>query len=63
MSRKGFESAVFLSKVGAGKRIVPCKNDEVVFAQGDPADAVFYVQSGKIKMTVVSESGKEAAAK
>jgi len=60
MGRKGFESAVFLSKVGAGKTIVDCQKDQVLFAQGDPADAVFYVQSGKVKMAVVSETGKEA---
>jgi CRP/FNR family transcriptional regulator, cyclic AMP receptor protein len=60
MSEKGFDSAVFLSKVGAGKTIVDCQKDQVLFAQGDPADAVFYIQSGTVKMTVVSERGKEA---
>ena len=60
MGRKGFDSAVFLSKVGMGKTIVHCEKDQVLFAQGDPADAVLYIQSGKIKMTVVSERGKEA---
>ena len=60
MGRKGFDSAAFLSKVGAGKTIVDCQKDQVLFAQGDPADAVFYIQSGKVKMTVVSEHGKEA---
>jgi CRP/FNR family transcriptional regulator, cyclic AMP receptor protein len=60
MGRKGFDSAVFLSNVGTGKTIVQCEKDQVLFAQGDPADAVFYTQSGKVKMTVVSERGKEA---
>ena len=60
MGRKAFDSAVFLLKVGAGKTIVDCQKDQVLFAQGDPADAVFYIQSGKVKMTVVSEHGKEA---
>jgi CRP/FNR family transcriptional regulator, cyclic AMP receptor protein len=60
MGRKGFDSAVFLSKIGTGKKIIQCQKDQVVFAQGGPADAVFYIQSGRIKMTVVSERGKEA---
>ena len=60
MGREGFDSTVFLSKVGAARAIVDCQKDRVLFAQGDPADAVFYIQSGKIKMTVVSERGKEA---
>jgi CRP/FNR family transcriptional regulator, cyclic AMP receptor protein len=60
MGRRGFDSAVFLSKVSAGKTILPCQRDQVLFAQGDPADAVFYIQSGKVKMAVTSESGKEA---
>jgi CRP-like cAMP-binding protein len=60
MGGKGFDSAAFLSKVGAGKTMVDCQKDQVLFAQGDPADAVFYIQSGKVKMTVVSEHGKEA---
>jgi hypothetical protein len=47
MGRKGFDSAAFLSKVGAGKTIVDCQKDQVLFAQGDPANAVFYIQSGK----------------
>jgi CRP/FNR family transcriptional regulator, cyclic AMP receptor protein len=60
MGRKGFDSTVFLSKLGAGKTIVDCQKDQVLFAQGDPADAVFYIQSGTVKMAVVSERGKEA---
>ena len=60
MGGKEFDSAAFLSKVGAGKTIIDCQKDRVLFAQGDPADAVFYIQSGKVKMTVVSELGKEA---
>ena len=60
MGRKRFDSAGFLAKVGDGKTIVDCRKDRVLFAQGDPADAVFYIQSGKVKMTVVSQRGKEA---
>ena len=60
MGWKRFDSAGFLAKVGDGKTIVDCRKDRVLFAQGDPADAVFYIQSGKVKMTVVSQRGKEA---
>ena len=60
MGRKRFDSASFLSKVGKGRTIVPCRKGQVIFRQGDPAEAVFYVQTGRIKLTVVSERGKEA---
>jgi CRP/FNR family cyclic AMP-dependent transcriptional regulator len=60
MGRKGFDSTVFLSKVGAGKAILSCHKGETIFTQGDTADAVFFVQTGKVKLTVVSERGKEA---
>jgi CRP/FNR family transcriptional regulator, cyclic AMP receptor protein len=46
MGRKGFDSAVFLSNVGTGKTIVQCEKGQVLFAQGDPADAVLFIQSG-----------------
>ena len=46
--------------VGEGRSIGEYRKDEIVFSQGDPADAVFYIQSGKVKVTVVSEQGKEA---
>jgi len=46
--------------VGEGRGIGEYHKDEIVFSQGDPADAVFYIQSGKVKVTVLSEQGKEA---
>ena len=46
--------------VGEGRGIGGYRTDDTVFSQGDPADAVFYIQSGKVKVTVVSEQGKEA---
>jgi CRP/FNR family cyclic AMP-dependent transcriptional regulator len=55
-----FDPKVFLSKVNGGRAISEYRKDKVVFRQGDPSDAVFYIQSGKIKTTVVSEQGKEA---
>jgi CRP-like cAMP-binding protein len=55
-----FDPKAFLAKVGDGKTIAKYRKDQVVFAQGDPADAVFYIQEGRVKLTVVSEQGKEA---
>ena len=55
-----FDPKVFLSKVNGGRAIYDYRKDKIVFRQGDPADAVFYIQKGKIKLTVVSERGKEA---
>jgi CRP/FNR family cyclic AMP-dependent transcriptional regulator len=63
MTRKAklaFDPKVFLSKVNGGRAIVDYLKDKIVYRQGDPADSVFYIQSGKVKKTVVSEQGKEA---
>jgi CRP-like cAMP-binding protein len=58
--RPPFNPKFFLAKVGDGRSIAKYDKDQIVFSQGDPADAVFYIQRGKIKITVVSEQGKEA---
>jgi CRP-like cAMP-binding protein len=55
-----FDPKAFLSKVNGGRAIGDYRKDQIVFRQGDPSDAVFYVQSGKVKKTIVSEQGKEA---
>src|SRR5664279_899810 len=55
-----FDPKSFLAKVGEGRSIGEYHKDQIVFSQGDPADAVFYLQNGKVKVTVVSEQGKEA---
>jgi CRP/FNR family transcriptional regulator, cyclic AMP receptor protein len=55
-----FDPKSFLAKVGEGRSIWEYRTDQIVFSQGDPAGAVFYIQSGKVKLTVVSEHGKEA---
>src|SRR2546430_9575992 len=55
-----FDPKVFLSKVGKGRTIAEYSKNEVVFAQGDQAETVFYIQHGKVKLTVVSNAGKEA---
>jgi CRP-like cAMP-binding protein len=54
--------APFLARPGNGQTIDKYRKKQIVFSQGDPADAVFYVQKGKLKVTVVSERGKEAIA-
>lgn len=55
-----FDAADFLARAGLGRRIVKLKPKHVFFSQGNPADAVFYLQKGRAKITVVSEKGKEA---
>src|ERR1700677_761630 len=58
--RSSFDSKAFLARVRNGQSIGTYRKDQVVFSQGGPADAVFYIQKGKVKLTVVSEHGKEA---
>ncbi len=55
-----FDPKVFLATVDGGRSIAKYRKGETVFSQGKPADAVFYIQKGKVKVTVVSEQGKEA---
>jgi CRP/FNR family cyclic AMP-dependent transcriptional regulator len=55
-----FDVKSFLSSVGVGRSLVKYPAKKIVFQQGDPADTVFYIQSGKIQIGVVSEHGKDA---
>jgi CRP-like cAMP-binding protein len=55
-----FDPAVFLANAGLGRRIVQFKPRTALFHQSSPADCVFYLQSGRVKLTVVSQRGKEA---
>jgi CRP-like cAMP-binding protein len=55
-----FDPAVFLAKAGLGRRIIQLKAKDAFFSQGDAADCVFYLQSGRAKLMVVSSEGKEA---
>src|SRR6476620_4720724 len=55
-----FDPKEFLAKVGEGKTILEFRKDQIVFAQGDAADTVFYIQKGRVKVVVISEQGKEA---
>ncbi len=58
--RASFDPKLFLAKIGDGRAIDKYRRGQIVFSQGDAADAVFYIQKGKVKLTVVSEQGKEA---
>jgi CRP/FNR family cyclic AMP-dependent transcriptional regulator len=60
MGKDTFDPRLFLEKVGSGKAILEFRKDQHVFEQGDVADTVFYIQKGKVKLTVVSDQGKEA---
>jgi CRP/FNR family transcriptional regulator, cyclic AMP receptor protein len=55
-----FDAKALLARVGLGKKILKLKKKETAFAQGDPSDAIFYVQKGKLRVTVTSANGKEA---
>lgn len=59
-SPKAFEPLAFLSQEGAGKTIERYRKNQKIFSQGEVADAVFFILNGKVKITVVSEHGKEA---
>jgi CRP-like cAMP-binding protein len=62
IQRPAFDPKVFLglAKVGEGRTTTNYERNETVFAQGDPANAIFYLQKGRVKLTVVSHQGKEA---
>jgi CRP-like cAMP-binding protein len=55
-----FDPKNFLAKVGTGKQVLEFHKNQHVFEQGDVADTVFYIQKGSVKVTVMSEQGKEA---
>jgi CRP-like cAMP-binding protein len=55
-----FDPRGFLATIGEGRRIVAVAKKQTIYAQGAPYDAVFYIQTGKVRLTVVSKMGKEA---
>src|SRR4029079_5350435 len=59
-SRAAFDPAVFLATAALGRDISTHSKKHVIFAQGEDADAVFYIKKGKVKVAVVSKEGKEA---
>ena len=58
--KRDFDLKAFLATIGEGRKFVLVPKKQAIFAQGDPSDAVFYIQNGKVKLTVVSNNGKEA---
>jgi CRP-like cAMP-binding protein len=56
----GFDPRAFLASVGEGRSILKRRVGQTIFSQGDPADALFFLQKGKVKVTTVSQQGKEA---
>jgi CRP/FNR family cyclic AMP-dependent transcriptional regulator len=59
-NRREFNPQAFLATIGEGRKAMLFPKKQTIFAQGDPADAVFYLQAGKVRLTVVSRTGKEA---
>jgi CRP-like cAMP-binding protein len=59
-AKNSFDPKTFFAKVGVGKKILEFRKNQTVFAQGDAADTVFYIQKGRVKLSVLSEQGKEA---
>jgi len=55
-----FDPKALLARVSEGRTVASYRRKQAIFSQGDPADAVFYVQKGRVKLTVVSKQGKEA---
>jgi len=60
MKRRQFDPKLFLTVIDGGRKSLAFPRKQAIFVQGDPSDAVFYVQKGKVKLTVVSKTGKEA---
>jgi CRP/FNR family transcriptional regulator, cyclic AMP receptor protein len=58
--KQPFDVSDFLGKMNGGRTLQTFRKEEKIFAQGDPADAVFYIQEGKVKVCVTSQQGKEA---
>jgi len=58
--RKQFDPKTFLTVINGGRKVLVFPKKHAIFVQGDPSDAIFYIQKGKIKLTVVSKTGKEA---
>ncbi|HEY6768523.1 MAG TPA: Crp/Fnr family transcriptional regulator [Candidatus Sulfotelmatobacter sp.] len=58
--KRDFDPKKFLAIIGEGRKVVDFPKKQTIFTQGDAADAVFYIQEGRVRLTVVSETGKEA---
>src|SRR5579871_1443869 len=58
--KRVFDLKAFLSTINGGRTIAAYRKNQMVYRQGDPADSVFYIQTGRAKVTVISAQGKEA---
>jgi CRP/FNR family cyclic AMP-dependent transcriptional regulator len=58
--KREFHPKKFLATIGEGRDLIAFPKKQVVFSQGDPADSVYYIQQGKVRLSVVSQNGKEA---
>jgi CRP/FNR family transcriptional regulator, cyclic AMP receptor protein len=59
-NKSGSNPHVFLSTIGKGRNMISFQTKETIFAQGDSTDGLFFIQTGKVQLSVVSEAGKEA---
>jgi CRP/FNR family transcriptional regulator, cyclic AMP receptor protein len=59
-NQRDFDPHAFLSTIGKGREMLSFENKKAIFAQGDPTDGLFFIQTGKVRLSVVSEAGKEA---
>jgi len=59
-SKPPFDPKILLTQIEDGRTIIDYTSSQIIFAQGDPADAIFYIQKGKVKLTIVSKPGREA---
>jgi CRP/FNR family transcriptional regulator, cyclic AMP receptor protein len=59
-NKASFDPKQFLAKIGEGKTVSKYRKNQIIFSQGETAKAIFYIQEGNVKLTVVSEQGKEA---
>ena len=57
---RAFDPDTFLATIGEGRKMVAVPKKQMIYTQGDEADAVFYIQKGNVRLTVVSKTGKEA---
>src|SRR6478672_3392438 len=58
--KRDFDPKMFLATIGEGRKILPVAKKQTIYAQGAECDAVFYIQTGKVRLTVVAKNGKEA---
>src|SRR5579864_8380375 len=60
VKKRAFDPNIFLARISGGRKALAVPQKQTIFVQGDVADAVFYIQKGKVRLTVVSKAGREA---